>query len=74
MLMYFLLFTGIGFLIAKSIKSERNGFIVAIAISIIWGLSSQPIWGLVTLGELLLGFMLSKVILKDKSDKNEEEK
>ena len=72
--MYFLLFTCIGFLIAKSIKSERNSFYVAVAISIIWGLSSQQIWGLVTLGELLLGFMLSKVILKDKSDKNEEEK
>ena len=51
MIQYFLLFTGVGFLIAKLIKSEQNGFYVAIAISIFWGLTNQPIWGLVTLGE-----------------------
>jgi len=73
MILYFLLFTGVGFLIAKSIESERNGFFIAVVVSIIWGMSSQPIWGLVTLGELLLGFMLEKVIFKDKTDIKEEE-
>jgi len=73
MVLYFLLFTGIGFLIAKSIESERKGFFVVVVISIIWGLSSQPIWGLVTLGELLLGYILGKVIYKDKTDIKEEE-
>jgi hypothetical protein len=73
MILYFLLFTGVGFLIAKSIESERNGFFIAVVVSIIWGMSSQPIWGLVTLGELLLGFILGKVIFKDKTDIKEEE-
>jgi len=72
MVLYFLLFTGIVFLIAKSIDSERKGFFVVVAISIIWGLSTQPIWCLVTLGELLLGFILSKVFFKDKTDIKEE--
>ena len=74
MIKYFLIFTAVGFLIAKLIKSERNGLFVAIAISIIWGLLSQPIWGLVTLGELLLGFLLGRVIFKDKTENIEEEK
>ena len=73
MVKYFFIFTAIGFLIAKFIKSERNGFFVSIAISIIWGLSSQPIWGFVTLGELLLGFLLGRVIFKDKTKNTEEE-
>ena len=68
------MFTLAGFLIAKLIKSERNGLFAAIAISIIWGLSSQPIWGLVTLGELLLGFLLGRVIFRDKTENIEEEK
>jgi hypothetical protein len=74
MVKYFFIFTLGGFLIAKLIKSERNGLFVAIAISIIWGLSSQPIWGLVTLGELLLGFLLGRVIFRDKTENIEEEK
>jgi hypothetical protein len=74
MIQYFVLFTGIGFLIAKLIKSERNGFYVAIAISIFWGLTNQPIWGLVTLGELLLGFLLNRIVFKNKSENKEEEK
>jgi hypothetical protein len=72
MVKYFFIFTAIGFLIAKLIKSERNGLFVAIAISIIWGLSSQPIWGLVTLGELLLGFLLGRLIFKDQTENIEE--
>jgi hypothetical protein len=74
MIQYFLLFTGIGFLLSKTIKSEKNGFLVAITISIIWGLSSQPIWGLVTLGELLLGILLNRVIYPNKSGNNEDDK
>ena len=74
MIQYFLLFTGIGFLLSKTIKSEKNGFFVAVAISIIWGFSNQPIWGLVTLGELLVGISLNRVIFKNESKCKEEDK
>ena len=74
MIKYFLLFTGVGFLIPKLIKTERNVLFAAIAISIIWGLSNQPIWGLVTLGELLLGFLLNRIVFKNNSGNVEEEK
>jgi hypothetical protein len=73
MIKYFLLFTSVGFLIPKFIKTERNGFFAAIAISIIWGLSNQPIWRLVTLGELLLGFLLNRRVFKNNSGSAEEE-
>jgi len=74
MIQYFLLFTGIGFLLSKTIKSEKNEFFVAVAISIIWSFSNQPIWGLVTLGELLVGISLHRVIFKNESKCKEEDK
>ena len=74
MIKYFLFFTIIGFLIPKLIKTERNGLIFVIAISIIWGLSNQPIWGLVTLGELLLGLLINRIVFKNNSANAEHEK
>jgi len=62
---YLIIFTLVGFLLSKFIKDEKNTFIAFLAVSVIWGLSSAPIWGLVTFGELSLGFALSKVIGKE---------
>ena len=62
MLFYFFVFTLIGFLLYQFF--EKRGVIVIIIISIIWGLSSAPIWGLASLGEMFLGFYLAHMIKK----------
>jgi len=62
MLFYFFVFTLIGFLLYQFF--EKRGVIVIIIISIIWGLSSAPIWGLASLGEMFLGFYLAQMIKK----------
>jgi len=62
MLFYFFVFTLIGFLLYQFF--EKRGVIVIIVVSIIWGLSSAPIWGLASLGEMFLGFYLAQMIKK----------
>jgi hypothetical protein len=62
MLFYFFVFMLIGFLLYQFF--EKRGVIVIIIISIIWGLSSAPIWGLASLGEMFLGFYLAQMIKK----------
>ena len=62
MFFYFFVFTLIGFLLYQFF--EKRGVIVIIVISIIWGLSSAPIWGLASLGEMFLGFYLAQMIKK----------
>jgi len=62
MLFYFFVFALIGFLLYQFF--EKRGVIVIIIISIIWGLSSAPIWGLASLGEMFLGFYLAQMIKK----------
>ena len=59
---YFVLFVVIGFLVSKLITNEKTIFIVYVVISVGWGVSFGPIWGLVTFGELAAGFGLKKLI------------
>lgn len=59
MIIYFLLFCGIGFVINKFIESLPTGIISCIVIAILWGLGHGKFWAMVTLGELLLGFVIS---------------
>lgn len=70
MLMYFIFFTIIGFIIGTMIEDIKKSAIIIVSISVIWGLSNAPIWGLVTLGELSLGFFIYTII---KSQKNLED-
>ena len=53
MLVYFIIFSLLGFLIQK--KFEDKSTVIIISIAVIWGLSSGAIWGLACLGELFLG-------------------
>jgi hypothetical protein len=62
MFFYFFVFTLIGFLLYQFF--EKRGVIVIIVISIIWGLSSAPVWGLASLGEMFLGFYIAQMIKK----------
>jgi len=64
MLKYLLIFSLLGFAISAFVKNEKNTFIVFSVISIFWGLSTAPIWGLATLGELSLGYFIYKAIGK----------
>lgn len=61
MIFYFLLFTIIGIIISFMIKNETNTFILFIIIAILWGVSHAPIWGLVSLGEMALGYFITKI-------------
>ena len=62
MLKYVIIFSLLGFLLSKFIEEDKTVFGVFLAISVIWGLSSAPIWGLVTFGELTLGYGVSKAL------------
>jgi hypothetical protein len=53
MLVYFLIFTLLGFLIQRNFADKSA--IIIISLAVIWGLSSAPIWGLASLGEMFLG-------------------
>lgn len=63
MLFYFLIFSFIGFVIGSLITQDK-GVIIIVVLAILWGVSSEPIWGLASLGEMLLGLFLSKMINK----------
>ena len=58
MLMYFIIFTIIGFIIGTMVKDIEKFIPIIIGISIIWGLIYAPVWGLAALGELSLGFYI----------------
>jgi len=62
MLKYVIIFSLLGFLLSKFIEDDKTVFGVFLAISVIWGLSSAAIWGLVTFGELTLGYGISKAL------------
>jgi hypothetical protein len=64
MLIYFIIFSAIGAGIRHLIGNEKAAVALIVVISLLWGLSHQPIWGLVTLGELFLGYFLYSIFKK----------
>jgi Na+-driven multidrug efflux pump len=63
MLIYFLLFTLAGYFIGKFFTQDKS-VILIVVLAILWGMSSAPVWGLASLGEMLLGLYLSKIVNK----------
>jgi len=59
MLMYFIIFSIVGFVIGKFQNNQQTAFIIIIAIAVLWGISHKPIWGFVSLGELALGYFIA---------------
>jgi hypothetical protein len=53
MLVYFVIFTLLGFLIHRNFEDKST--LIIISLAVIWGLSSGAIWGLASLGEMFLG-------------------
>lgn len=58
MLSYFLVFTLLGLILGKLLVKDK-ALLLIVVVSILWGVSSGPIWGLATLGELFLGFYIA---------------
>ncbi len=68
MLGYFLLFTEVG--IGHLVKDQKQALIATLVIAALWGVSSRAIWGLMTLGELLLGYFVYGAFLAKNSDRS----
>ena len=67
MLLYFILFSGIGLAIGKFVNDRKVALGIILGIAVLWGMGHRSIWGFVTLGELLLGYFLFDLFLRDKS-------
>lgn len=63
MLAYILIFSLLGFLIGR-LLSRNNGVILIVSLAILWGISSAPVWGLASLGEMFVGFYVSQMTTK----------
>ena len=63
MFFYFIIFSILGFVIGKlNNHNESQAFVIILIIAILWGISSAFIWGLVSLGEMALGYFISRII------------
>jgi len=65
MLMYFIVFSIIGFGIGVIVKDIEKAIPIIMIISGVWGLIHAPIWGLATFGELSLGFYIYMMNMKE---------
>ena len=64
MLIYFIIFCAIGAAIGKFSRNRKTALAIILGAAMLWGAAHMPIWGLVTLGELLLGYFLFDVFFK----------
>lgn len=64
MMLYFVLFCGIGLLIGFIIKKINFAIATIVVISVCWAFVYGP-WALATFVELMLGFAVARVILKE---------
>ena len=65
MLIYFIIFCAVGAAIGKFSRDRKTALAIILGAAMLWGISHMAIWGLVTLGELLLGYFLYDVFLKE---------
>jgi hypothetical protein len=61
--MYFVILALLGFFIGKLMRRNK-GVALIVVISVLWGISSAPIWGLASLGEMFLGFYIAQIAKK----------
>ncbi len=66
MIIYFLLFTISGFVIGNIVPEKEKAFGIIILLAIIWAFSYNFFWGLVSFGELALGYFIS-VMIKERN-------
>lgn len=60
MLEYFIIFVTVGFILGKVTYKENIAITIIIFISVFWGITYAPIWGFASLGEMSLGYIISK--------------
>jgi hypothetical protein len=60
------MFVGIGFAIAKFVADKKVSLGLIVGLAFLWGLSHRGFWGFVTLGELLLGYVMFDLFIRQK--------
>lgn len=70
MLGYFIIFTIVGFVIGSinRYNSQSQSITIIAFISVIWGLSTAIIWGLVSFGEMVLGYFIFNLTYSNKAN------
>lgn len=64
MIFYFILFVIVGFILGKTDFEREKSFIILCIIAVIWGFIHNPFWGLVSFGELCLGYFIATIFNK----------
>ncbi|MFZ3139123.1 hypothetical protein [Polaromonas sp.] len=64
MLTYFIGFAILGFFIQLVVSDDKSALLLCLGIAILWGFTHHAIWGVVALGELLLGYVVSNLTSK----------
>ena len=64
MLTYFIGFSILGFFIKLGVSDDKSALLVCLGIAVLWGVTHHAIWGVVTLGELLLGYVVANLTAK----------
>ena len=64
MLTYFIGFAILGFFIKLVVSDDKSALLVCLGIAVLWGVTHHAIWGVVTLGELLLGYVVATIAAK----------
>jgi hypothetical protein len=62
MIKYLIIFSLLGFGIGKLLINQKAAIGLILVVAIGWGITSKPIWGLVTLGELMLGYAIALLL------------
>jgi hypothetical protein len=62
MVFYFLLFAAIGVGVGKFVEDKKTALLIIVGFAVFWGVTHRAIWGFVTMGELLLGYVLVDLI------------
>jgi phosphate/sulfate permease len=76
MLTYIVIFTAIGFAVGHFSNDKKQSLGIILVIAALWGMSHQAVWGLASLGELMLGYFIYEITegekAKDSEEKNNE--
>lgn len=57
-MIYVVVFFIIGFAITKILKENKKIFFAILGVAIFWGIYYHPMWGLVSFGEMLMGYFV----------------
>ena len=64
MLFYFITFTIVGFIISVAIKKNELAVGIMAVIAVFWGFAWDIFWGIVSFGEMLIGYAIQRYLVK----------